>query len=153
MFLNDFFLFSSLWGVFAAALMIWWLTFSALTAPAQIHFPVREPHHPSVGCHTLVLHVMLKAMPPVFQIPAGSPMIWTRFSRTSRLRQTRKNDIPTHLQKFCYENPMDSSRALSDIAPKTRGWCRKMGRAPLCYTQTGSLGVGIDWTELTRESF
>ena len=49
----------------------------ALTAAAWVRFPIREPHHPSVGCHTLQLHVavILKAMPPVFQIPAGSPVV------------------------------------------------------------------------------
>ena len=43
---------------------------------AQVHFPVREPCHPSVSCHTAAaaVAVMLKAMLLVFQIPAGSPM-------------------------------------------------------------------------------
>src|SRR3712207_7063969 len=30
-----------------------WLRFGALIPVAWVHFPVREPHHPSVSCHTV----------------------------------------------------------------------------------------------------
>ena len=43
-------------------------------AMAWFCFLVREPHHPSLSCYTVVA-VVLKAMPLVFQIPAGSPMV------------------------------------------------------------------------------
>ena len=56
--------------------------------------------------------VMLKAMPPIFQIPAGSPC-WTGFSGASRLRQTRKKDLATNFQKNGQENPVNSSEASS----------------------------------------
>ena len=50
------------------------LKIRALTNPAWVHFPVREPHHPSVSRPTVVATVaeMLKALTPVFQIPARS---------------------------------------------------------------------------------
>ena len=57
---------------------------------------------------------MLKAIPPVFQIPAVSPVV-DRFQQSSQT-QTRKKDLATHFQKIGHENPMNSSRALSDIA-------------------------------------
>ena len=57
-------------------------------------FPVRETHHPSVSCH---LHVamMLKTMPPVFQISAKSPMV-DSFQQSFQNRQTKKTHLATH---------------------------------------------------------
>ena len=40
---------------------------------------------------------------------------WKGFKRASRGRQTRKKDLATHFQKNWHENPLNSSRALSDI--------------------------------------
>ena len=82
------------------ALVVHWLSFGALTTVVWVHFPVRDPHHLSVvTLWQLHVAVMLKAMPPVFQISAGSPMVaWTGFSRASRLRQMRKKDLTTHFQ-------------------------------------------------------
>ena len=37
-----------------SALVVQWLRFSALTTPAWVRFLVREPHSPSVCCHTMV---------------------------------------------------------------------------------------------------
>ena len=34
---------------------VWWLGFSTLTATARVPVPVREPHSPSVSCHTMVV--------------------------------------------------------------------------------------------------
>lgn len=48
-----------------------------LTTTAWVHVPIREQHHPSVGCHTgrLRVAVMLKALPQRFETPAGSRMV------------------------------------------------------------------------------
>ena len=36
--------------------MVWWLKLSAFTAlVAWVHFPIIEPHHPSVSCHAVVV--------------------------------------------------------------------------------------------------
>ena len=56
--------------------------------------------------------MMLKAMPLGFEIPAGSLMV----SGASSLRQTRKKDLAPHFQKIGHENPVNSSKALSDTA-------------------------------------
>ena len=69
---------------------------------------------------------------------------WTGFSRTSRLRQTRKKDLATHFWKNLHENFMNSSKISSDTAPEVRGWRKKTGQgSALIYT--GSLRVGSDW--------
>ena len=48
-YLSYFFLFLFLF----ASIFVFLFRFSALTAEVQIHFPVRGPHCPSVGCHTM----------------------------------------------------------------------------------------------------
>ena len=49
----------------------------SLTTMAQVRFPVREPHHPSVSCQTVAAACCCDAesYATVFQIPAGSPMV------------------------------------------------------------------------------
>ena len=40
--------------VYILGLVVQWLRFGVPTTVARICFPVREPHHPSVGvCHTV----------------------------------------------------------------------------------------------------
>ena len=52
----------------------------------------------------------LKAMPPVFQMPAGSPVV-NRFQQSF---QTRKKDLATISKTIGHENPMNSSGASFD---------------------------------------
>ena len=58
--------------------------------------------------------VMLKAMPLVFQNQQGHPW-WRGVSGASRIRQTRKKDLAAHFQTIGHQNPVNNSRALSDI--------------------------------------
>ena len=65
---------------------------------------------------------MLKAMPPLFQIPARS---LAGFSGASRPRQTRKKDLATHFRK---KLTMKTLRIAGEHwliqRRKVRGWCR-----------------------------
>ena len=72
-----------------------WLKFGDLIAVAWVRFLVKEPHHLSGGCYTVlaVCCVMLKAVPLVFQIPGKSPTV-DKFQQSF---QTRKKDLATHL--------------------------------------------------------
>ena len=56
--------------------------------------------HPFITCHTAAhcVAVMPKAMPLVFQIPAGPPMV-DRFQWSFQARWTRKKDLATHFWK------------------------------------------------------
>ena len=121
--------------------MVWWLRFGALTASAQVCFPVREPHHPSVSCHTMVPAVMLEAMPLVFQILAGSLVV-------HRFQQSFQAKIAEEEGPGFFELAVNSSGVLSDTAPQGERMLQKtrQGSALLC---TGSLGVRIDWKTLT----
>lgn len=125
----------------------------ALTTSSRIHFPVREPHHSSVSCHTggcelLWAAVMLKVTTLIFQIQARLPMV-DRFQQSFQTRQTRK-DLVTHFWKASHENPVKSSRALSDIvARRWKDGTKGPGRVQLCCTQ--ALGVGIHSMALTTK--
>ena len=61
--------------------------------------------------------VMLKAVPPVFQTPAGSPTL-TGFGGASRLDRVGRRRWPPTSKNIGHENPVNSSRALSDIVPE-----------------------------------
>ena len=73
--------------------------------------------------------VMLKAMSPRFQIPAGSPRV-DRFQWSSRLRQTRKRDLATPTsEKIGHENPVVREERCLIQGQKVRGWCKKIGQS------------------------
>ena len=62
---------------------------------AGVNFPISEPHHLVAIWWWLHVAVMLKVMPPLFLIPAGSPKV-DRFQWSFQTRQTRKKDLVTH---------------------------------------------------------
>ena len=105
---------------------------------------VKEPHDPSVGFHTVVLcvAVMMKALPPGSQIPAG---IVGRFQWSFQTRQTMKKDLATHFQKFGRESPMNSSRALSYMVLEDERPAQK-DQASFPFAVIALLGVRIDLT-------
>ena len=86
---------------------------------------------------------MLKAIPPVFQRPAGSPW-WTAFSGASGPRQTRKKELSTHFWKIGHENSIYSSEALSDIALEGEKMAQKDG-AGFC---SAVHSVSRSWNQL-----
>ena len=68
--------FSASYFVFKPALVVQRLRLGTLTTMAQAHFPGREPHCLSIVIlWWLCVAVMLEAKPPVFEIPAESPMV------------------------------------------------------------------------------
>ena len=103
----------------------------ALTLAAQVSFHVREPHHQSLRVILWWLHVavMRKALPPVYQIPAGSTM-WTGFSGADRLG--RRTWPPTS-EKIGHEN---------QIAPEH---CLIQGGTLRAWGKTGQSGLGQAW--------
>ena len=110
-------------------------------------FPTQGTIPPSVGCHTVVSACCCDAESYATGISNTSRLIHgpkssIHFSGASSLRKTRKKDLATHFQKIGHENPMNSSRALSDRQGKKTG----QGSA-LLYT--GSQGVGLDSMALT----
>ena len=116
---------------------------SALTAAAQVHLLVREPHYQCVSHHIVAAAaVRLKAMPLGFQIPAGSPMV----DRCQQSFQTRTDEEegPGHplLKKLGMKTLCIAVVRHLVQCQRTRGWHKDHGgSAVLC---TGSLGVGIN---------
>ena len=39
--------------VFTPAVVVHWLRFGAFTSLSEVYFPVMEPQHQAVGCHTV----------------------------------------------------------------------------------------------------
>ena len=117
------------------ALVVQWLRFGTLTAVAQVCF--RSGNRTIlllvVKLWRLPVAVMLKAMPLVSQIPAGKPMV-DRFQQSFRT-QTDQEEGPGHplLKKLGHENPVNSSRALSHIAPEG-GRIMQKDQAAFCST-------------------
>ena len=131
----------------------WWkLIMRASTViianPGGLAVKILCSHHcglssfPGSGNHTVCLLVVLlwclhvammpKAIPPpVFQIAARSSMA----DRFQQSLQTRKKDLVTHFWKTGHENPMNSSRALSDKAWKVRGGRKKTQQGSSLSTQ------------------
>ena len=80
--------------------MISWLRFSALTTAAWVHFPVRDPHHRSVRCHTVVAACCCDAESYATGFSKTSRVTHGgQVSAVSRLRQTRKKDPVIHFPK------------------------------------------------------
>ena len=71
---------------------------------------------PSVSCHTVAAACCCDAEICAIGI-SNTSRVTHRFSRTSRLRQTRKKELATHFQKNWPQNLMNSSGASSDIVP------------------------------------
>ena len=88
----------------------------------------------------LCVAVVLKAMTLVFQIPAGSSMV-DGFQQNFQTRWTRKVDLAAHLQRVGHENPVYSSRALSDIAPEDERIAQRKTGQGSTLLHTGSLGI------------
>ena len=62
--------------------------------------------------------MMLKDIPSIFQVPAGSPMV-DRFQWSFQTKTVWEEGSGNPLEKTTdHENPMNSSKALSDTAPE-----------------------------------
>ena len=119
---------------------------------ARVHFLMQEPHHSSVGCHTVAAACCCDA-----------ESYATGISYTSRLthggqvsaelpdeeRLGRRTWPPTS-EKIGHENPVNSSRALSDRAPEGERMAQTTGQGSALLS-TGLLGVGIDLMALMRK--
>ena len=84
----------------------------------------------------MAVAVMLKAQPPVFQIPTGLPT-WTGFSRADRLGRRTWSPIS---KKNGHENPMNGSGALSDSRPAGEKVVQK-DHGEFCSAIHGAPGV------------
>ena len=114
------------------------LRFGALTTSAQVHFPVREPHHPSVGCHTVAAGCCCYPESYVLQIPAVTHGGQVSAELPDKGRLGRRT-WPHTSRKIGHGNPMSSSGEWSDIA--VEGHIKRSGRVPFCCTQGQN-----DWT-------
>ena len=116
---------------------VWWLRSGALTTAVLVHFPVREPHHPSVGCHTAVAACCCDAESSA-----------TSFSNTSRIAPGGQVSVelpdwdrlgrrtwPPASGKISHDNPVNNSGGLSDRAWKTRGRRRRLSSVLLYCAQ------------------
>src|SRR3712207_8624617 len=80
---------------------------SVLTAAAQVHFPIREPHHPPVGCHIVAASY------------CDAESYATGISSTSKVtdrKSTRLNSSHANISYavFCLKKKKNTSRITSN---------------------------------------
>ena len=80
----------------------------------------------------------LKAVPPGFQIPAGS-LWWTGFSGASRLDRLGRRTWPPTAEKTGHRNPGNSCESLSDIVPEGERMEQKDATRPRPQGPTASM--------------
>src|SRR3712207_3552757 len=85
---------------------------------------------------------MLKAVLPVFQIPAGSPMR-TGFSGGFRLDRLERRTWSSTSEKVGHRNSAKGGGPLSDMAPACEGMVQKTGLGSDLLSEA-SLGVRVD---------
>ena len=118
-----------------------------LSSPqAPVCFPVREPHHPFVGCHTLAAASCYDAESYVIGISHTSRVTHGgQFSAvfTDQERLGRRTWPPT-CENIGHENPANSSRALSDRVPE----CERMVEKDQAGFHSSVHRVTRSWNQL-----
>ena len=95
-------------------------------------------------CGSCILLWCWRLCHPYFKYHQGPPW-WTGFRGASKVRQTRKKDLATYLQKSWPWKPYEKKQGIVVLIQhqKMRGWCKKTGQGSILL-YIGSLGARID---------